>query len=106
MDITVEELRDLQKQTLEDPLPLEEAAEQWLSWFKKRAERILKSAAAFGHSYTTLDLPIELSSELSKPIHKSLLQDVKKLLPGCKTAIVEEEYEGKVWYKLEVSWAT
>jgi hypothetical protein len=27
-------------------------------------------------------------------------------LPGCKTAIVEEEYEGKVWYKLEVSWAT
>lgn len=105
MDITVEELRNLQKQTLGDPLPLEEAAEQWLSWFKKRAERILKSAAAFGHSYTTLDLPIELSLEVNKAIHKSLLQEIKKLLPDCKAAIVEEEYEGKVWYKVEVSWA-
>jgi hypothetical protein len=104
MDITVEELCELRDRTLGDLLTAEEAAEQWLSWFKKRAERILKSAAAFGHSYTTLDLPIELSTELSKPIHITLLQGVKKLLPGCKTAIVEEEYDGKVWYKLEVSW--
>jgi hypothetical protein len=104
MEITVEELRELRDKTLGDLLTAEEASEQWLGWFKKRAERILKSAALFGHSYTTLDLPIELSSELNKKVHNPLLLGVKKLLPGCGAAIVEEEYEGKIWYKLEVSW--
>lgn len=104
MDITIADLRELRDKTLGDLLTKEEAAEQWLGWFKKRAERILKSASAFGHSYTTLDLPIELSLELNKPIHKPLLLNVKKLLPGCEANIVEEEYEGKIWYKVEVSW--
>jgi hypothetical protein len=105
MDITVEELREIQTKTLEDLLTAQEAADAWIGWFKKRAERILKSAAAFGHSYTTLDLPIELSTELSKEVHKPLLQEIKNLLPGSKACIVEEEYEGKIWYKVEVSWA-
>jgi hypothetical protein len=104
MEITVEALRDLRDKTLGDLLTAEEAAEQWLGWFKKRADRVLKSAAAFGHSYTTIDLPIELSLELNKRLHKSLLLGVKNLLPGCGVCIVEEEYEGKIWYKVEVSW--
>jgi hypothetical protein len=104
MDITVKELQDIQEKTLENLLTKEEALADWLKWFEKRGERILKSAAAFGHSFATLDLPLELSAELSKPIHKPLLLKVKELLPGCEASIVEEEYEGKTVFRLEVAW--
>jgi len=105
MDVTTEDLQEIYKNALEDPLPPEEAAEQWLHWFKKRAEKILKTSASFGHTYATLDLPLELSSKLIPNVHKPLLTQIQKLLPGSKAYVVEEEYEGKLWYKIEVSWS-
>ena len=105
MELTVEELKEIREKSLDDPLTPEDAAEQWIHWFKKKAERILKTSASFGHSYATLDLPVELSVRQNLPIHKSLLAQIQKLLPGSKPYLVEEEYEGKILYKVEVSWS-
>lgn len=104
MDITVNELRSLRDAVLADPLNQEDAAKVFVKWFSKKAERILKSAAQFGYSVATLDLPIELARELDKTLAKSMCIKVKEILPGCSVAIVEEEYEGKIIYRLEVGW--
>jgi hypothetical protein len=90
MELTVEDLRDLRDRALADPLSPE--------------ERILKSAAQFGYSVATLDLPIELSRSMDKSILKPLLTQLKELLPGATFCIVEEEYEGQTLYRLEVGW--
>lgn len=104
MELTVGDLRDLRDRVLADPLPPEEAVKVFVKWFGKKAERILTTAAKFGYSVATLDLPIELSAALDKSLLKSLLTQVKALLPGATFCIVEEEYEGKTVYRLEVSW--
>ena len=104
MELTVEDLRDLRDRAVADPLSPEDAVKVFVKWFTKKAERILKSAAQFGYSVATLDLPIELSSALDKSILKPLLTQLKELLPGATFCIVEEEYEGKVVYRLEVGW--
>lgn len=104
MDITVGELRSLRDAVLADPLSQEDAVKVFVKWFGKKAERILTTAAKFGYSVATLDLPVELSLTLSKETFKPLLTQVKALLPGASFCIVEEEYEGKTLYRLEVRW--
>ncbi len=104
MDITVKDLQAATQTALSEPLDPEAAAKEFIKWFTKRAERILKSAAQFGWSCATLDLPIEIAGEINKPIHKSLLHRIKELLPGCKPCLVEEEYDGKTIYRIEIAW--
>ena len=106
MDITVADLQAATQAALAEPLDPEAAAAEFIKWFTKRAERILKSAAQFGYSCATLDLPIEIAGAINKPIHKSLLHQIKTLLPGCKPSLVEEDYEGKTIYHIEISWAS
>ena len=82
----------------------EELVDDWLCWFEKRGERFLSSAAKFGYSSATLDLPLQLATKLEKAALKRLIKELVLLLPGTAVCLVEEEYEGQTLYKIEVSW--
>jgi hypothetical protein len=104
--MTAKDLRKINRAIDEsEPLSNEELAEGWLEWFEKRGERYLKSAAAFGYTEVTLDLPWELAQDPpDKPVLRGLAKSLRAMVPGCIVCFVEEEYEGNVIYKVEISW--
>lgn len=102
---TAQELREIVQEVQQDAeLSPEDLAEGWLLWFEKRAERYIKSAAQFGYTEVTLDLPLPLAKTLNKQVLKNLCKEVRAAVPGCAVCIVEEEYEGQTLYKVEISW--
>ncbi len=104
--VSAKELRRIVNETIDDAtLPAEDLAEGWLYWFQKRGERYLTSAAKFGYTEATLDLPKPLATTMNKPVLRALLKRVRELVPGCAVCIVEEEYEGAILFRLEISWA-
>ena len=104
--MTAKDLRRINREIDEsEPLSNEELAEGWLQWFEKRGERFLKSAAAFGYTEVTLDLPYELAQDPpDKPTLRALAAGLRPMVPGCTVCFVEEEYEGTTIYKVEISW--
>ena len=104
--LTAKDLRRINRDVDEsEPLSNEELAEGWLQWFEKRGERFLKSAAAFGYTEVTLDLPYELAQDPpDKPTLRALAAALRPMVPGCIVCFVEEEYEGATIYKVEISW--
>ncbi len=103
--ITSQELLAIsEKCQAENNISPDDLVSDWLYWFQKRGERFLTTAAKFGYTEVTLDLPIQLARSMHKPAFKQLLIAVKELVPGSTPAIVEEEYEGQILYKLEISW--
>jgi hypothetical protein len=104
--IAARDLRKINRSVDEsEPLSNEELAEGWLQWFEKRGDRYLKSAAAFGYTEITLDLPWELAqSPPDKPVLRALAGSLRLLVPGCSVCFVEEEYEDQILFKVEISW--
>lgn len=103
---TAEELRGLTGKALEDIIfSAEDMAADWVRWFQKRGERFVTSAARFGYTEATLDLPRPLAVELNKPVLRELLKKVRELVPGCAVSIVEEECDEVTIHRLEISWA-
>jgi hypothetical protein len=104
-DITAAELLALTEKTRGDAsIPPADLAEEWLYWFQKRGERFLTTAAKFGYTEVTLDLPLALARTMNKPVFKHIMLELKKLVPGSTPSIVEEEYEGEILFKVEISW--
>jgi hypothetical protein len=103
--ISAAKLRALTEDARACDVPLAELATDWLVWFENSAKRHLKTAALFGYTEATLDLPVQLSRSLDKTIHIKIRRAVQAMVPGCAVAFVEEEYEGAVVFRLEVSWA-
>ena len=81
-----------------------EVADDWLYWLRKRGDRFLSTAAKFGYTEATLDLPRSLAISFNTSVFRRLLRGAQDLLPDCAVAVVEEEYEGAILYKIEVSW--
>ncbi len=104
--MTAKELRRINRDIDEsEPLSNEELANEWLRWFEKRGERYLKSAASFGYTEITLDLPYELAlSPPDKPVLRAMLKELREMVPGCAVCFIEEEYEGQNLFKVEISW--
>jgi hypothetical protein len=103
---TAKDLRALTKEAQEDSsMSPQDLAELWLYWFRKRGERYLSNAAKFGYTEVTLDLPLALARTLHKGSLRALLRELRQLVPGCSVCIVEEEYEGQILFKVEISWA-
>lgn len=98
---SAEELRSL---IIEDTREPADIAEDWLYWFEKRGERFLTTAAKFGYSSVTLDLPSKLAYTLNIPLYNTILQGVRSKVTGCKVCVIEEDYEGSIIYKLEIAW--
>ncbi len=99
---------DLQAITTPSETPSEDElvviADDWLYWLRKRGDRFLTSAAKFGYTEATLDLPLCLARTINKSVFRRLLRGTRDLLPGCTVSLVEEEYDGSILYKIEVSW--
>ena len=107
--VSAKELRKINRSVAEvaesDPLTKEQLADEWVQWFKKRAERYLKAAAAFGYMNFTFDLPIELAQNpVDNKISNYIGRQIQPLVPGCTISFVEEEYEEQFLHKVEVSW--
>lgn len=102
--ITAEALRSMTSAALEDTATPDILVAEWLRWFAKRGERYLTTAANFGYFAVSLDLPIEIATELNPDIARTLLKGVRDLVPGSTVCIVEEDYEGELIYKLEIAW--
>ena len=108
MSMSLLTAKELQSITARSTPDTQESAdillEDWLLWFDKRAERFLTTAAKFGYTETTLDLPIQLAKTLDKDIFTRLVKGLRTRLPGCSICIVEEDYEGSILFKVEISW--
>lgn len=83
----------------------EELAKDWLRWFDKRGERFLTTAAKFGFTEATLDLPLPLAQTLYRSALRMLLKELRLRVPGCNCCLIEEEYEDQILFKVEISWA-
>ena len=98
-------LRELQAAALDNLLSPEQAAHEWLIWFEDKGTRLLKTVARFGHPSITLDLPLELSTEVHKHPFTQIAKTIKILVPGVKVNFVEEECDRIFKQTVEISWA-
>jgi hypothetical protein len=105
---TAEELHaatvSMREKTREDSL--EEKNRKWMEWFVKRSEKMLSDTVRKGLFEMTLDLPYQPLDRSYWDSLKKLGRELKRKLPGCTLAFVEEEYEENVIYRLEISWKT
>ena len=105
--LTADELRAMTQEAQKGGAPSpKELVEDWLHWVAKRGERFLTSAARFGYTEATLDLPYQLARQINTDLFRQLSRGLRDMIPGSKIFIVEEEYEGATLYKVEVSWAS
>ena len=102
--ISAKRLRGITEEAQSYTTPVDETAEAWVAWFEMNAKRYLKTAALLGHTEATLDLPIQLARTVNRALYAKILRDLRPLVPGCSLSFVEEEYEGAVLYRLEISW--
>lgn len=91
-----------------DGASLHEKEEAWMSWIHKRANKLLRDAAAFGKWEVVLDAPYQPTTPDECAALKRFGRKVKPLFPGCTMWVNEEEPEKEgeqATYTITLSWA-
>ena len=101
----IEELRAIVKGVQDDAkLPLQDVADDWLYWFSKRGDRVLKDAAKLGYMEVTLDLPIEIAVSFHEPVLRTIRSELRKMLQGYTVEFIEDEYCGERICRVVIGW--
>jgi hypothetical protein len=87
------------------PAAREALGEAWVAWFRKRAPKALKDAAARGEFCASFPLPYQPVGRVERDGLRALRSRVGAMLPGCVLEFVGTALEGEHYkYELEVSW--
>jgi hypothetical protein len=79
---------------------------EWLEWFEKRGEKLLKEAVRKGYFSLELDLPFQARNKEECMLYKKILRNLQYMLPNCHIQLTETEYEDEMMYKVEIDWST
>lgn len=86
---------------------LEEKYEEWVQWYHKRIERIMKDQVSKGLFSLELEIPFQPNTVDEKKWLIKLKKFVLTTLPGCTGEFIDVESEGEEgesWTKLEIYW--
>lgn len=116
MIATAEELREASKmhRAAREEKSKEELLKSWVKSFEKSVDRSIKDAIRAGAEHCSVQLPWQPGKNHPNYVRQTMIDEmdlrvwVKKQLPGCEVAYVEEEEEEDSfgWYVLEISWAS
>jgi hypothetical protein len=88
---------------------IEEKYDEWVSWYHKRIERLMKDQVSKGLFSIELEIPFQPNSLDEKKGLVKLKKFVLSTLPGCTADFVdieeEEDGEPQSWTKLEIYWS-
>ncbi len=103
---TADELRAASQQGLEQEgwLSNAEKNEEWARWFQKNGVRVLKHAISLGKYYIHVNMPYQPMTPQDREDLITLGKRVKKMVPGCELAFIEEEYDDEVTWVFSIGW--
>lgn len=79
---------------------------EWLEWFEKRGEKLLKEAVKKGYFSLELDLPFQAKTKEERMLYKKIIKNLQYMLPNCDIQLTETESEDEMVYKVEIDWST
>jgi hypothetical protein len=79
---------------------------EWLEWFEKRGEKLLKETVKKGYFSLELDLPFQAKTKDECMLYKRIIRNLQYMLPNCDIQLTETEYEEYMVYKVEIDWSS
>jgi hypothetical protein len=86
---------------------LEEKYDEWVQWYHKRIERLMKDQVSKGLFSLELEIPFQPNTIDEKKGLVKLKKFVLTTLPGCTAEFIDVEEDGDEdsWTKLEIYWS-